>query len=72
MGDGHSAADHRILDTSEVARALAFLVEERKLWLFGEDAVPIERLTMLSSGQSVALLTPDARVPTMLLKAPNV
>jgi trehalose 6-phosphate phosphatase len=71
VGDGHSAADHRILDTSDVARALAFLVEERKLWLFGEDAVPIERLTMLSNGQSVALLTPDARVTWMCHPEPD-
>jgi trehalose 6-phosphate phosphatase len=71
VGDGYSAAAHRILDTSVVAMALAFLVEQRRLWLFGEDAVPIERLSMLSNGQSVALLTPDARVTWMCHPEPD-
>jgi hypothetical protein len=71
VGDGRSTAAHRILDTAAVAKVLAYLVEERKLWLFGEDAVPIERLSMLSNGQSVALLTPDARVTWMCHPEPD-
>ncbi|MBY8853805.1 DUF5911 domain-containing protein, partial [Saccharothrix sp. MB29] len=34
----------------------------RRAWLHGDQAVPIERLTMLANERSVALLTPDARV----------
>ena len=71
VGDGHTAAAHRIPDTTVVAMALAFLVEERRRWLFGEDAIPIERLSMLSNGQSVALLTPDARVTWMCHPEPD-
>lgn len=71
VGDGASAADFRIGDTPDVARVLALLVEERKNWLFGEAAVPIERLTLLSNGQSVALLTPDARVTWMCHPEPD-
>lgn len=71
VGDGRTAAAYRIPDTTVVAIALAFLVEERKRWLFGEDSVPIERLSMLSNGQSVALLTPDARVTWMCHPEPD-
>ena len=41
---------------------LALLLETRRRWLFGEQAVPIERHSMLANGRTVALLTPDAKV----------
>ncbi|NUT94533.1 MAG: trehalose-phosphatase [Saccharothrix sp.] len=62
VGDGESLAEFRIDDTLDVATVLAFLFEERRNWLHGDQAVPIERLTMLANERSVALLTPDARV----------
>ncbi|MEU3649833.1 trehalase-like domain-containing protein, partial [Lentzea sp. NPDC034063] len=46
----------------DVATVLAFLLEERRAWLHGDQAVPIERLTMLANERSVALVTPDAKV----------
>lgn len=65
VGAGESAAEFRIADTTAVATVLAFLLEERRTWLHGEQAVPIERLTMLANGRQVALLTPDAKVTWM-------
>ncbi|XVV04255.1 trehalose-phosphatase [Actinosynnema sp. CA-248983] len=62
VGDGESLAEYRIDDTVDVATVLAFLFEERRNWLHGDQAVPIERLTMLANERSVALLTPDARL----------
>ncbi|WP_280342680.1 trehalose-phosphatase [Nocardia neocaledoniensis] len=62
VGDGESLAKLRVDSTEDVARALAFLVEERRTWLAGASAPRIERLTMLASPRSVALLTPDATV----------
>ncbi|MFC4124378.1 trehalose-phosphatase [Nocardia rhizosphaerae] len=62
VGDGESLAKLRVGSTEDVARALAFLVEERRTWLAGASAPRIERLTMLASPRSVALLTPDATV----------
>ncbi|MEU5694702.1 trehalose-phosphatase [Actinosynnema sp. NPDC020468] len=62
VGDGQSLAEYRVSDTGDVATVLAFLLEERRAWLHGDQAVPIERLTMLANERSVALLTPDARV----------
>ncbi|MEV0680860.1 trehalose-phosphatase [Actinosynnema sp. NPDC050436] len=62
VGDGESLAEYHIDDTVDVATVLAFLLEERRAWLHGDQAVPIERLTMLANERSVALLTPDARV----------
>ncbi|MFD9698107.1 trehalose-phosphatase [Lentzea sp. NPDC059081] len=62
VGTGDSLASHRVSDPTEVAMALAFLLEERRAWLHGDQAVPIERLTMLANERSVALVTPDAKV----------
>ncbi len=62
VGTGESLAKFRVESTEDVSRALAFLLEERRTWLAGASAPRIERLTMLSSPRSVALLTPDATV----------
>jgi trehalose 6-phosphate phosphatase len=62
VGPGDTLAGHRVDSTTAVARALALLLEERRTWLYGEQAVPIERHSLLSNGRAVALLTPDARV----------
>ncbi|MFD4183625.1 trehalose-phosphatase [Rhodococcus sp. NPDC058514] len=60
VGDGESLAEFRVESTEDVSAALAFLLEERRTWLHGDSATPIERLSMLASPRSVALLTPDA------------
>ncbi|RAS60189.1 trehalose 6-phosphatase [Lentzea atacamensis] len=62
VGAGESLAQHYVNDPSDVATVLAFLLEERRAWLHGDQAVPIERLTMLANERSVALVTPDAKV----------
>ncbi|MEV6274315.1 trehalose-phosphatase [Nocardia sp. NPDC051832] len=62
VGDGESLARYRVDSTEMVSKALAFLLEERRTWLAGASAPRIERLTMLASPRSVALLTPDATV----------
>ncbi|WP_285647861.1 trehalose-phosphatase [Lentzea sp. NBRC 102530] len=62
VGVGESLAEHRVADPADVATVLAFLLEERRAWLHGDQAVPIERLTMLANERSVALVTPDAKV----------
>ncbi|PWK91137.1 trehalose 6-phosphatase [Lentzea atacamensis] len=62
VGAGESLAQHFVNDPSDVATVLAFLLEERRAWLHGDQAVPIERLTMLANERSVALVTPDAKV----------
>ncbi|MEU1983750.1 trehalose-phosphatase [Nocardia sp. NPDC019395] len=62
VGEGDSVAKYRVDSTEAVSHALAFLLEERRTWLAGASAPPIERLSMLASPRSVALLTPDATV----------
>ncbi|SMD22757.1 trehalose-phosphatase [Lentzea albidocapillata] len=62
VGAGESLAQHYVADPADVATVLAFLLEERRAWLHGDQAVPIERLTMLANERSVALVTPDAKV----------
>jgi trehalose-phosphatase len=71
VGTGDSAAEFRVTDTANVATVLAFLVEERRAWLYGESAPPIERLSMLASETSVALVTPDARLTWMCHPGPD-
>ncbi|WP_190819161.1 trehalose-phosphatase [Saccharopolyspora pogona] len=71
VGDGDTLAPYRIGSTTEVATVLAFLMEERRTWLYGEQAPPIERLTMLSNERTVGLLTPDARLTWMCHPGPD-
>ncbi|OLF07843.1 trehalose-phosphatase [Actinophytocola xinjiangensis] len=71
VGQGDSLAGFRIADPAEVAMVLAFLLEERRNWLYGDQAPPIERLTMLASERSVALLTPDARLTWLCHPEPD-
>lgn len=71
VGGGDSAAQYRVESTDDVAAALAFLYEERRTWLAGASAPPIERLTMLASPRSVALLTPDATLTWLCHPEPD-
>ncbi len=62
VGPGITLVPYRITGSADVAAVLSLLWEERCAWLYGELAPPIERLSMLGNGRSVALVTPDARV----------
>ncbi|MCW2651963.1 MAG: trehalose 6-phosphatase [Mycobacterium sp.] len=62
VGPGDTLAGYRVETPHDVGAALAFLLEERRTWLLGGHATPIERLTMLSNARTVALLTPDGDV----------
>jgi trehalose-phosphatase len=71
IGDGNSLADYRIEEPDEVASALAFLLDERRSWLYGERNTPIERLTMLANERAVALVTPEATLSWMCHPDPD-
>ncbi|MEU6581903.1 trehalose-phosphatase [Nocardia sp. NPDC046763] len=71
VGDGDSMAEHRVASTEEVSKALAFLLEERRTWLAGASAPRIERLTMLASPRSKALVTPDGTVTWLCHPEPD-
>ncbi|WP_149361672.1 trehalose-phosphatase [Lolliginicoccus suaedae] len=71
IGDGETLAEHRIESTNDVAAALAFLMEERRTWLHGDSATPIERLTMMASPRAVALLTPSATLSWLCHPEPD-
>ncbi|MFD4250295.1 MULTISPECIES: trehalose-phosphatase [Amycolatopsis] len=71
VGDGETLAAYRVPGTEDVATVLAFMLEERRNWLYGEQAPPIERLSMLSNERAVALVTPDARLTWMCHPGPD-
>ncbi|WP_409184608.1 trehalose-phosphatase [Amycolatopsis sp. VS8301801F10] len=71
VGDGESLAEYHVPDTVDVAMVLAFLLEERRNWLYGESAPPIERLSMLANERSVALVTPDAKLTWLCHPGPD-
>ena len=71
VGEGDSGAQFRVDSTEDVSTALAFLLEQRRNWLSGASAPPIERLTMLASPRSVALVTPDGTITWMCHPEPD-
>jgi trehalose 6-phosphate phosphatase len=71
VGPGETAAAHRLRDPESFARVLAILFELRRAWLFGEDAVGLERHSMIGNGSSTALVTPDAKVCWMSHPLPD-
>ncbi|MCR6481533.1 trehalose-phosphatase [Amycolatopsis sp. OK19-0408] len=71
VGDGETLAGFRVPDTVDVALVLAFMLEERRNWLYGESAPPIERLSMLANERSVALVTPDAKLTWLCHPGPD-
>ncbi|NIH78203.1 trehalose-phosphatase [Amycolatopsis viridis] len=71
VGDGETLAAYTVPGTEDVATVLAFMLEERRNWLYGEQAPPIERLSMLSNERAVALVTPDARLTWMCHPGPD-
>jgi trehalose-phosphatase len=62
IGSGETQAGYRVDDPIDAVRVLAYLLETRRNWLYGERAVPIERHSMLSNGRTVALVAPDSTV----------
>ncbi len=71
VGPGPTFAELRVADPEDVARLLARLVETRREWLAGANAVPIARHAMLADGKTVALVTPDARVTWLCHPRPD-
>ena len=71
VGEGPSVAAHRLRDPESFARVLAILFELRRAWLFGEDAVGLERHSMIGNGSSTALITPDAKICWMSHPLPD-
>ena len=71
IGPGETRAAHRVPDPETAVRVLATLLEIRRKWLFGERSVPIERHSMLANGNTVALLTPDAKVTWLCHPRPD-
>lgn len=71
VGHGATEAAYRVADSNQVAVLLAFLLRQRRDWLHGGQEPPIERLSMLANGRSVALVTPDARLSWMCHPEPD-
>jgi trehalose-phosphatase len=71
VGTGETQAKYHIADADEALGVLELLLHTRRRWLFGEQAVPIERHSMLSNSHTVALLTPAARVTWLCHPRPD-
>ena len=62
-GNGvETAARFLLSGPDEVALVLSSVVALRRAWLFGKEAVPIERYTLLSNGTTTALVDPTAQI----------
>ncbi len=65
VGTGITLAHARLSGPKAVAQVLSLLAERRRAWLMGEQALPIERHSLLSDQRTVALVTRDASVNWM-------
>ncbi len=65
VGEGATAAQYRIADTTTVSQILALLSEFRSRWLRGEGLTPIQDYSILSDLRTVAVLDPKATVSWM-------
>lgn len=65
VGDGATAAVHRVADPEEVAGLLGRLLDERAAWVAGHRAPAIERHSLLSDQRTLALVDPEARISWM-------
>ncbi len=71
IGPGDTAAGFRVDDPEDAVRVLALLLDTRRNWLYGERAVPIERHSMLSNRQTVALVAPNSRITWLCHPSPD-
>jgi trehalose-phosphatase len=62
IGPGGTRAAYRVDEPIDAVRVLAYLLDTRRNWLYGERSVPIERHSMLANGRTVALVAPDSTV----------
>lgn len=62
IGEGQTKASQRVESVEEAAHLLASLAELRAAWLAGADAVPIQKLSLLSDHRTAALVTPTAEI----------
>ncbi len=65
VGTGITLATARVSGPHAASQVLALLAERRRAWLMGEQALPIERHSMLSDQRTVALVTRDASINWM-------
>ncbi len=71
IGYGETKAPFRVRTALAATQVLGLLLEIRRSWLFGERVVPIERHTMLANGNTVALLTPEAKITWLCHPTPD-
>jgi trehalose 6-phosphate phosphatase len=71
VGTGETQARHSVADADEALAVLNLLLHTRRRWLFGEQAVPIERHSMLSNNRTIALVTPAARITWLCHPRPD-
>jgi trehalose-phosphatase len=71
LGAGDTQARYRVDGAEQATGVLELLLHTRRRWLFGEQAVPIERHSMLSNTHTVALVTPTARVTWLCTPKPD-
>jgi trehalose-phosphatase len=62
IGPGETVAPYRVDEPIEAVRVLAYLLDTRRNWLYGERSVPIERHSMIANGRTVGLVAPDSTI----------
>lgn len=67
VGEGETAARHRVNGVAEVGEVLRFIAAERAAWARARGLVPLERCAILSDQRTAAVVSPGARISWLCL-----
>lgn len=67
VGEGETAARHRVNSVAEVAEVLQFIAAQRAAWASARCLVPLDQCAVLSDQRTAAVVSPGARISWLCL-----
>lgn len=67
VGDGATAARHRVQGIAEVAEVFRFVAAQRSAWAKARCVVPLDECAVLSDQRTAAVVSPGARISWLCL-----
>lgn len=67
VGEGETAARHRVSRIAEVAEVLEFIAAQRAAWANARCLIPLDQCAVLSDQRTAAVVSPGARISWLCL-----